>query len=68
MVYYVKFMICEFLNLWTLLANFLITDKFLNGNFATYGHDVFNYLTLSDGDQTKRQDPRCNAFPTTVCI
>ena len=65
-MYFIKFLTCEFLNVVTLLTNFFITNKFLNGNFSTYGQDVLNYMALTEYESSIVIDPRCNAFPTTV--
>ena len=67
MNYFIKFVICEALNIISLMLVFYFTDKFLNGTFATYGQDVLNYMSYKDIRKTQH-DPKCNAFPTTVRI
>jgi len=68
MSYYIAFMVCQLLNLAMLTANWWATDKFLSGNFHTYGSDVMYYYR-QDSSYRRNSDnpsPMCNAFPTKV--
>ena len=64
--YYITFLSCEILNVGMLVINWISTDRFLNGEFHTYGLRVMHYLSLGTSEQTKSFNPMCNAFPTTV--
>ena len=80
--YFFTFIVCEFLNLIAAIFNFIITDKFLSGNFAFYGKRVIQYYYARDTleavmvtyiDEHSRQklipvrvNPMCCAFPTMV--
>jgi len=61
----------ECLNLAIALATFFIIDRFLSGNFSTYGSDAINFLSGADSpyynpDTRTNIDPMCYAFPTVV--
>ena len=43
-----------------------ITDKFINGNFNTYGSDFYNEMMY--GVEEVGYNTMCNAFPTMVRI
>jgi len=62
--YYFIFQLCQLLNIAMLTLNWWATDKFLGGNFSTYGTDVINYYSLTNN--SNRVDPTCNTFPTKV--
>ena len=64
--YFASFVMCEFLNLFTTMFNFWITNKFLKGKFANYGFRVVQYLMLDDDLQSLVKKPGCSIFPTTV--
>ena len=64
--YYITFLTCEILNVGMLVINWISTDRFLNGEFHTYGLDVMHYLSLGTSEQTNSFNPMCNAFPTRV--
>jgi len=66
MSYYTAFMVCQLLNVAMLFANWWGTDKFLSGNFHTYGSDVISYYQMDADYQRNAMDPMCNAFPTKV--
>jgi hypothetical protein len=67
--YFMMFSICEILNLVAVTVNFVINDKFLDGNFKSYGPDVLKYHSLSSYDQNRTINPMCDAFPTKVsCV
>ena len=63
---YFAFVACEFLNLSAVIVNFIITNKFLNGKFASYGQDVLRYINYDKIEVQQKINPMCNAFPTTV--
>ena len=64
--YFASFVMCEFLNLFTTIFNFWMTNKFLKGKFSNYGLRVIAYLMLSDDLQSLEKKPGCSIFPTTV--
>ncbi len=64
--YFMKFVLCEILNLIAVWINFAITNCFLDGHFSSYGHDVVHYLTLNYSERSETPNPMCDAFPTKV--
>jgi len=66
--YYYMFQICQMLNIVMLALNWWVTDKFLGGNFNSYGTDFIDYQSLSTYEKQDENafNPMCNAFPTTV--
>jgi len=68
LTYFGVFFLCELLNLAAVAANFVINDKFLDGNFNSYGKDVLDYQSLGTFERNRTVNPMCNAFPTKVCI
>jgi len=60
--YYFIFVVCEFLNLVVLGIVWKVTDKFINGNFNTYGSDFYNEMMY--GVDEVGYNTMCNAFPT----
>ena len=45
-IYYAWFIFCEFLNFVVVCLQFIVTDKFLNHGFLTYGLKVPTLMTL----------------------
>ena len=68
--YYFMFQLCQLLNIAMLALNWWVTDKFLGGNFSSYGTDVVEYYSYSQYERQNSEmvDPMCNAFPTKVFI
>jgi len=64
--YFAKFMFCQILAIIMVILNFHITDRFLDGQFKTYGYDAYNYTQLNSTDQPNNPNPMCTAFPTRV--
>jgi len=66
--YYYIFQFCQLLNIVMLALNWMATNKFLGGNFNSYGIDFIDYqsLTPKEKEAENVSDPMCNAFPTTV--
>ena len=64
--YFYSFFFCEILNLLLAFVSFHFLDESLDGNFAGYGLDVWNYFTKNAQGRKETHDPRCNAFPTLV--
>lgn len=68
--YYFIFQLCQLLNIAMLALNWWATDKFLGGNFNSYGTDVIDYYSHLENEYERqnsdRVDPMCNAFPTKV--
>jgi len=64
------FQLCQLLNIAMLALNWWVTDKFLGGNFSTYGTDVIEYYShftsQYERENSEMADPMCNAFPTKV--
>jgi len=59
-----KFLGCELLALTMMVANFVLTDSFLNYKFRYYGWNVMAFYSEKDTSDTF--NPMCNAFPTKV--
>ena len=66
--YYIWFLACQCLNIVMTAFNFVLNDNFLDGNFKSYGSDVYHYSQLSETEakNINMTDPKCNAFPTKV--
>jgi len=63
-IYYVGFVICEFLNLIVVICTIWMTNKFLNGQFMWYGFRVWTYYSLPPEEQRGfAKNPMCKAFP-----
>jgi len=58
--YFLKFTICEVLNLFNVLFQIVFLDIFFDGVFTTYGSDV---LAMSQQDPEFRNDALNNVFP-----
>jgi len=58
--YFLKFTICEVLNLFNVLFQIVFLDIFFDGVFTTYGSDV---LAMSQEDPEFRNDALNNVFP-----
>jgi len=63
-IYYLKFLCCQLLALAVMVANFYLTDSFLNNKFATYGTDVVSFYKTNADE--REFNPMCNTFPTRV--
>jgi len=64
-MYAMRFFACELLNFINVIGQIYFIDFFLNGEFLTYGTDVFNYTGLEHED---RPDPLAVVFPkVTKC-
>lgn len=64
-VYFIKFFASEILNLINVVSQIFLVDKFLGGEFTTYGVNVINYLNLQT---EQRVDPMVRVFPrVTKC-
>ena len=59
-MYAMRFFACEILNFINVIGQIYFIDFFLNGEFLTYGTDVFNYTGLEHED---RPDPLAVVFP-----
>ncbi|GAB6026226.1 hypothetical protein CHUAL_012433 [Chamberlinius hualienensis] len=65
-LYFIKFYITEILNLINVIGQIYFTDKFLGGEFTTFGTKV---LQFTETDQESRIDPMVRIFPRiTKCI
>jgi len=58
--YYVKYQVCEWLNLFNVIFQMLFLDLFLGGMFSTYGSAVWG---ISNMDPEERSDPMNLVFP-----
>lgn len=64
-VYALQFFLCEFLNFVNVIGQIYFTNRFLGGEFTTYGLDVLRY---TEWDQENRFDPMIRVFPrVTKC-
>ncbi len=59
-LYFYQFLACEILNVLTVLATFLCTNKFLNGRWIFYGPEVVSYYRMTE---TRLNNPMCDVFP-----
>ena len=66
-LYATKFVICEILNLLNIIGQMYFTNYFLNGQFLTYGADVWNF-DYSSPNATMEwcEDPMIKAFPKVL--
>lgn len=63
--YAFRFFICEGLNLLNVIVQIVFLDHFLDGEFSTYGLDVWSMSTVDEG---LRDDPMNRIFPkVTKC-
>merc|ERR1712001_505519 len=63
--YAMRFFACELLNFINCIGQIFFIDKFLNGEFSTYGLRVFEYTGL---EPEERPDPMAVVFPkVTKC-
>jgi len=63
--YFFGFLGCEILNIVIVISQLFLTNRFLGGNFLTYGSDVYQYYSLP-AEETTLEDvhnPMCEAFP-----
>ena len=58
--YFIKYQICEWMNLLNVIFQMVFVDLFLGGMFSTYGMMVFNIANLDPED---RADPMNLVFP-----
>ena len=63
--YFFGFLGCEILNIVIVISQLFITNRFLGGNFLTYGSDVYQYYSLPAEETTLEgvHNPMCEAFP-----
>lgn len=65
-MYFAQFMLCEMLNLANVIGQIYFTDRFLGGEFTTYGAKVIRF---TETNQENRTDPMIRVFPrVTKCI
>ena len=69
--YYFMFQACQLLNIIMLGVNWWATNKFLGGNFTSYGSDIIKFYSQQENsyvesEKSNKFDPRCNTFPTQV--
>ena len=69
--YYFMFQACQLLNIIMLGLNWWATNKFLGGNFNSYGSDIIKFYSQQENsyvesEKSDKFDPRCNTFPTQV--
>ncbi|TRY77741.1 hypothetical protein TCAL_08525 [Tigriopus californicus] len=66
--YTLVFFLCEFLNLFIVTSLFFLTNSFLQGQFLTYGYQVFAFYQLPPEETTASGliNPMCEAFPRVV--
>ncbi|KFM65493.1 Innexin inx2, partial [Stegodyphus mimosarum] len=59
-LYAAEYFICEVLNLVNVVGQMYLMDKFLGGEFSSYGHKVFQF---TEWDYSVRYDPMIHVFP-----
>jgi len=57
-----SFTFCEFLNIVTMIINFIIIDTLLDGQFWSYGSKVIDHMS----EEKKVGNPMCTVFPTEI--
>lgn len=63
--YFIRFFLCEIFNLCNVFLQIYFMDRFLEGEFRTYGLDVFNMTEMNPED---RNDVMSRVFPqVTKC-
>lgn len=63
--YAFKYFICEFFNFANVIGQIYLVNRFLDGEFTTYGADVISFM---ETDQEDRIDPMVKVFPrVTKC-
>ena len=64
-IYYYGFIICEMLNSAMVVIAYLLTNRFLAGNFLYYGLETVLYYRLPPEEQrlTVNTNPMCKTFP-----
>jgi hypothetical protein len=63
--YAFRFFLCEAMNFVNVIGQIYFMDKFLGGEFTTYGSDVIKYTEL---EPEERSDPMATVFPkVTKC-
>ena len=65
-LYHLKYAFWESFNTVAILASIQITDWVLNGQFWSYGVEVFHYLNVYQSRSERLHDPMCQVFPTEV--
>merc|ERR1712183_615591 len=60
---WVSFVLCELLNIASVIICFTMLDKLLGGNFLDYGSKFAEYSGSAD---TETVNPLCNVFPSVV--
>jgi len=58
--YFLRFLCCEVLNLVNVIGQMYLMDRFLGGEFSSYGLKVLQYTEL---DPRERKDPMAVVFP-----
>ena len=58
--YAARFFICEFLNFVNVVLQIYFMDVFLDGEFSTYGRDVWGFTEM---EPEEREDPMARVFP-----
>jgi len=63
--YFYGFLGCEILNIVIVVSQMFLTNRFLGGNFLSYGFDVYQYYSLPPEETTLEDihNPMCEAFP-----
>ena len=61
-----QFVLCEALNLVSLVIVSACTDKFLDGQFWGYGTRVWNYHRMPPDQRATIANPMCSLFPTVT--
>ena len=65
-LYATKFVVCEILNLLNIIGQMYFINYFLNGQFLTYGADVWNYDYSAKDAMINPEEPMVKAFPKVL--
>jgi len=58
--YFLRFLMCEVLNMVNVVGQMYLMDRFLGGEFTTYGLKVLDFTEM---DSSERSDPMAVVFP-----
>ena len=64
LVYFISFIVCELLNISSLVICFATLNALLSEKFVTYGKEIHDYY-MNNGN-VSTTNPMCNLFPTEV--
>jgi len=71
--YFLSFIFCEILNIFSIVLCMVTLNALLGGNFLNYGTEVLEFYSATEEDRDNKKslegelvNPMCNVFPTEV--